>query len=177
MNSENVSVRNIRCTSCDKEAERAPEGWTCDEDDCGAVRNLCAVCAHGELSRERDEARAELEHAYREGGALYEAKIAQREAEAERDEARAEVERLRDSKRSALPPVNPEHEAIVDGMLAQTRAQATKRPICSDAYRRGAEAMREACAQRVTCLADACPCQGKKHAENIRALPIPEDTP
>lgn len=30
--------------------------------------------------RERDEARAEVEHAYREGGALYEAKIAEREA-------------------------------------------------------------------------------------------------
>ncbi len=33
-----------------------------------------------QLVRERDEARAEVEHAYREGGALYEAKIAEREA-------------------------------------------------------------------------------------------------
>jgi hypothetical protein len=41
-----------------------------------------------------DEARAEVEYAYREGGALYEAKIAQSEAEHERDEARAEVGRL-----------------------------------------------------------------------------------
>ena len=33
-----------------------------------------------EVVKERDEARAEVEHAYREGGALYEAKIAEREA-------------------------------------------------------------------------------------------------
>lgn len=32
------------------------------------------------VCKERDEARAEVEHAYREGGALYEAKIAEREA-------------------------------------------------------------------------------------------------
>ena len=31
--------------------------------------------------------------------------------------------------RGFLPPVNPEHEAIVDGMIAKAREGATKRPI------------------------------------------------
>ena len=43
-----------------------------------------------------DDAIATVNHAYREGGALYLAHIAQAEAEAERDEARAELARLTD---------------------------------------------------------------------------------
>ena len=72
------------------------------------------------LKAERDEARAEVEHAYREGGALYEAKIAEREA-----------------------------------------------------FRRGAEAMREACA--VALLADGLVLSRERAANVVRALPTPEE--
>ena len=72
-------------------------------------------------------------------------------------ELEAEVERLREREREAMA-------------VAHTQIE-----LHLSAYRRGAETMREACARRVTCLADACPCQGKKHAANIRALPIPEE--
>ena len=48
-------------------------------EDCRA-RNADMRTMLEQVTRERDEARAEVEHAYREGGALYEAKIAGREA-------------------------------------------------------------------------------------------------
>ena len=73
-----------------------------------------------EALRERDEARAEVEHAYREGGALYEAKIAEREA-----------------------------------------------------FRSGAEAMREACACVVEDADDGVPLQCL--ADDLRERPIPEE--
>ena len=99
---------------------------------CETLRELADAAAYEQglaqrrmmdAQRERDEARAEVEHAYREGGALYEAKIAEREA-----------------------------------------------------FRRGAEAMREACAARIgsdaaLLVSLRAYCEGA-----LRALPIPEET-
>lgn len=76
----------------------------------------------------------------------------------ERDEARAEVERL---------------QREVDEMAAELHALSVKYDASAndtaDAYRRGAEAMREACAQWV---ADYC---SLGRAAAVRALPIPEE--
>jgi chromosome segregation ATPase len=47
--------------------------------------------------------------------------------------------------------------------------------VRSDAYRRGAEAMREKAAAAIVCPAESCPCKGALHARIIRALPIPEE--
>lgn len=68
-----------------------------------AQRVAAALDERNTARSERDEARAELEHAYRENGALYEAKIAQTEAEKERDEARAD-------RRAAMGRVAAEYE-------------------------------------------------------------------
>jgi hypothetical protein len=75
------------------------------------------------------------------------------EARAERDEARAEAARWREEG---------------EGLL---------RYACeaSAAYKAGAEAMREAAALEVECNDAECRCDGDRHAEWIRALPIPED--
>ena len=93
---------------------------------CETLRELADAAAYEQglaqrrmmdAQRERDEARAEVEHAYREGGALYEAKIAEREA-----------------------------------------------------FRCGAEAMREACAQWVDHWVSG------HVADKLRDMPIPEES-
>ena len=83
----------------------------------------------------------------------------------ERGEARAEVERLRELL---------DENAYERGLLARrvTEAQARRdeaRANASKAYRRGAEAMREACVR----VADAHCVPGTRDV--IRALPIPEE--
>ena len=55
-------------------------------------------------------------------------------------------------------------------MLTDYEAKKT-----AEAYRRGAEAMREVAAAVVDCPAPECACEGHPHAFVIRALPIPED--
>ena len=76
-------------------------------------------------------------------------------AERERDEARADAERyLADLRRCASEPY--EH--------AKERAEA---------FRRGAEAMREACA--VALMADGLVLSRERAANVVRALPIPEE--
>ena len=70
----------------------------------------------------------------------------------QRDEARAEVERLH-----RMLPVHP--SSLTDA--------------CTDAYQRGAEAMREACAGAL--LADGLVLSRERAANVVRALPIPED--
>jgi len=94
------------------------------------------------------------------------AKVA--EVERERDEARAEVERLTQRVRelehpkSYLPP-GPE------------RADAVWAANHIAAFKRGAEAMREAAAQDCIELWGKGHLTGTLQAERIRALPIPED--
>jgi chemotaxis protein histidine kinase CheA len=80
--------------------------------------------------------------------------IALADMRAQRDEARAGVERLR----AEAAPMN---EYFTAGYRDGSR----------DAFRRGAEAMREACAKWV---ADYC---SDGRAGVVRALPIPEDKP
>jgi len=89
-----------------------------------------------------------------------------REARRERDEARAEVERLQaELVRVARAEFDRGAKQGVDQALWASRtAQET-------AYRRGAEAMREAAAK----LADDHNVWGTRNA--IRALPVPEDKP
>lgn len=76
----------------------------------------------------------------------------------QRDEARAEVERLRELL---------DENAYERGLLARRMTEAQARR--DEAYRRGAEAMREACAR----VADAHCVPGTRDV--IRALPIPEE--
>jgi len=79
--------------------------------------------------------------------------------ERERDEARAEVERLHD-------------------LLGETRLERTAARVdVAAAYKRGAEAMREAAAQDCIELWGKGHLTGTLQAERIRALPIPEDKP
>lgn len=106
---------------------------------------------------ERDEAREQLDLTKRELG-----RWVDREAKAvrERDEARAELSKLREDYDSVLEA----NVGLLDGApYVDARA----------AFRRGAEAMREACAQE---------CREQAHTESmlecveyIRALPIPEE--
>jgi hypothetical protein len=131
-----------------------------------------------QIERERDEARAEVEHwkaaakqhaenhtaaveafhdASRLRSIIQQARI---KAEDERDEARAEVERLKsDSSWGALRRLDDEW-----------------RTESSAAFKRGAEAMREAakaaCKPVLRSMASR-----SEIAEAIRALPIPEDKP
>jgi hypothetical protein len=133
-----------------------------------------------------DEARAEVEYAYREGGAVL--KQQRDEAikklgvtleqlwatEKERDEARAEVERLTQALAMAEQ---------VSGVLCDDCGWAMKFPNepcrCEVvkqrdvAYQRGAEAMREAAARHF----DKTYGVTRNPQEVIRALPIPKETP
>ena len=81
----------------------------------------------------------------------------------ERDEARAEVERLTDERDELLVRV-----ADAGAELRATR-EAYIDAKWTNAFRRGAEAMREACAR----VADAHCVPGTRDV--IRALPIPEE--
>lgn len=84
----------------------------------------------------------------------------------ERDEARAEVERL---------------QREVDEMAAELHALSVKYDASAndtaDAYRRGAEAMREACARwfATSQVIWMEPDEYIETANDIRALPIPEE--
>ena len=109
--------------------------------------------------RERDEARAEVEQmqnrcAHVHGGVD--------QALEERDEARAEVERLKSESKI--------EQAFTNKYIKRLHDAEAK---CADAYRRGAEAMREACAMLVL-TSNAV--HGRVNADALRALPIPEET-
>jgi uncharacterized coiled-coil DUF342 family protein len=99
-----------------------------------------------ELVRERDEARADA--------AMLEDRLS---------ESRAEVERLADERDELLVRVEDQGAELRATREAYIDAKWT------NAYRRGAEAMREACAR----VADAHCVPGTRDV--IRALPIPEE--
>jgi GrpB-like predicted nucleotidyltransferase (UPF0157 family) len=94
-------------------------------------------------------------------------------------EARSEVDRLTDERDELLVRVANQdaelratREAYNGAQAELTRERIGIRPVDevrSDAYRRGAEAMREACAYRLVLYKDTV------RAEMIRALPIPEE--
>lgn len=104
---------------------------------------------------ERDEAREQLYLTKAELGRWVDRET---KAARERDEARAELRALRKDYDSVLEA----NVSLLDGApYVDARV----------AFRRGAEAMREACAQWV---GDYC---SSARARAIRALPIPEDKP
>jgi cell division protein ZapA (FtsZ GTPase activity inhibitor) len=141
-----------------------------------------------QLTQERDEARAEIEHwkgaakehaenhaaaveafhdATRLRSEIQQARIA---AEIERDEARAEVERLKEALEDAAGDMHQRIRAGYDKTIADCwRAKVAEvEKQRDDAYRRGAEAMREAAANAIP---------SHYSGDFIRALPIPEDKP
>lgn len=123
------------------------------------------------VARERDEARAECESLRKQVSMLnmncethYEhgRKVGRwlDEAIEQRDEARAEVAELR-----------ADYDRVVTDLRRCASEPYEHAPERADAYRRGAEAMREACARHVEG-------EDEMFADNgLRALPIPEDTP
>jgi len=105
----------------------------------------------------------------------------------ERDEARAEVERLRGII-PELPPRAPDGHGLPRyGLRWNGPSEPASVPmadgywapwhLASDAYRRGAEAMREACAECVKRLSheDGLGMGSQRLEGAIRALPIPEE--
>lgn len=153
---------------------------------------------------ERDEARAAVKRAKAEATAWKEsAEAAERFRKSAIAEAEVEVEVLKallNDAREGLDTLavpGSEHNlkwlqdvrARMDAARAKgfTEGHAAGRQAAYDgevtnadlqrAYRRGAEAMREAAALEVECNDAECRCDGDRHAEWIRALPIPEDRP
>lgn len=94
---------------------------------------------------------------------LSETRIDMRDAQRERDEARAELSKLREDYDSVLEA----NVGLLDGApYVDARA----------AFRRGAEAMREACAREVVSYtAWSEPPSLEFLEEQVRALPIPEE--
>jgi len=147
-------------------------------------------------NEERDEARAEIAGlpAWQKGceqalGDLADAEEAIARLYTERDEARAEVESLTDERDELLVRVADQgaelratREVYNDARAELTRERIGIRPVDEvrcDAYRRGAEAMRD------ECIGAACGffmgtqgfCNGDEDAleEVLEALPIPEE--
>lgn len=132
--------------------------------------------------RERDEARAEVErstawHPHSAVGAL---RLI--EAERERDEARANANMLEDrlsESRAEVERLTDERDELLVRVAHQDAELRATREAYRAAYRRGAEAMREAC------IGAACGffmgtqgfCNGDEDALEavLEALPIPEE--
>lgn len=143
------------------------------------------------LQRERDEARAELAGlpAWQKGceqalGDLADAEEAIARLYTERDEARAEVDRLtderdellvrvanQDAELRATREVHNEARAKVDRLKLSARLWADDIDAVSNAYRRGAEAMREAC----IAWARAPENDWEHLAHELENMPIPEE--
>ena len=135
------------------------------------ARMLKAVCAERDQARrdlanaqeaaahveeERDEHKAKREEYAAEARSLRERL---KDAYRERDEARAEVEQMKADVLCLELGLTVSNEAYRAGYKAGKR----------DAYRRGAEAMREACARYIEG-------EDEMFADNgLRALPIPEE--
>lgn len=126
---------------------------------------------------ERDEAREQLDLTKRELG-----RWVDREAKAvrERDEARADADRWkrscnvfreRDWPKAFQATVTSLEREVSDAYEQLAKLRKLSKPWGGDAYRRGAEAMREACAQWIPYIihTDCNP------EEKMRALPIPEE--
>jgi chromosome segregation ATPase len=156
-------ARKVR--HCDEITEERDKALA-DLDEAQA-RVIDAALIHAELVRERDEARSEVERwrtSYdAASGHAVDVRAMLDQVRKELYEARSEVERLTDERDELLVRV-----ADQDAELRATR-EAYIDAKWTNAYRRGAEAMREACAR----VADAHCVPGTRDV--IRALPIPED--
>jgi uncharacterized protein (DUF3084 family) len=107
----------------------------------------------------------------------------------ERDEARVEVERLtdeRDEAQSQQAIAGANYVIAMDALEVATRERDKARAEVSTAYRRGAEAMREACAKvdpyhahrsnaAFARSVDSPASVVRIMQEAIRALPVPEE--
>lgn len=128
------------------------------------------------ITRERDEARAALADATTEWkarrcecGADDFCKIAQ-----ERNEARAEVERLREEcrlRKAERDQVERNGFAVTKGLVDESERMRAKALAYDLAYRRGAEAMREACMD----WCKAWENNGEAIADALADLWIPEE--
>ena len=126
--------------------------WACEERD--------------RLRRELAEAREQRDELERWKGE-HQFSIGLSMALEQRDEARAEVERLR-------AEVHARTQRITEvGVMVATNGNA----LAKDAYRRGAETMREACEACVANLSheDGLGMGSQRIEGALRALPIPED--
>ena len=129
-----------------------------------------------QVTRERDEARAACPDCamWAERSARWHDDM--QRAERERDEARAEVERLRTEVASSLAMASAEADVLRGfGCMEDGDGPCG---VCRECfyrhgYRRGAEAMREACA--VALMSDGLVLSRERAANVVRALPIPED--
>jgi chromosome segregation ATPase len=139
------------------------------------------------LTRERDEAKDKLEHYLRPASATESVRSAAKRrmvldgadaqalenaitlTERERDEARAEVERLTDERDELLKAYAKAYDEWDHSKYSRAEVAV--------AYRRGAEAMREACADCVKHLSheDGLGMGSQRLEGAIRALPIPEE--
>jgi hypothetical protein len=132
----------------ERDEARANYQWmvnrACDEKLDG-YRELGAKCA--QLEEERDEARAKL----------YEANL-------KLDQAYTDAERLRKERDDAIRRITEV------GVMVATNGNL----LAKDAYRRGAEAMREACAEACRPILRSMASRAEL-AKTIRALPIPEE--
>jgi chromosome segregation ATPase len=160
----------IEPVSITEELRARIEELTRERDAANAKHETLSALVEG-YRRERDDLRAEITKAqesfdddgpsgWMPGETAIDALIRTR------DEARAEVESL-----------NRDVECLQLGLTVTNHAYRSGYKAGSrDAYRRGAEAMREACARTVEDADDGAPLQMLADDE-IRALPIPDDKP
>lgn len=133
--------------------------------------------------RERDEARANYAHDRAEWDKAAERmETLMRGLVKSRDDARAEVERLRVQveaheirHRLAASEIRGLLSKLSDALHEGYKAQAE----AVSAFRRGAEAMREAAASRFDCKNDPfdCNCTDQDVADAVRKLALPKDKP
>jgi uncharacterized coiled-coil DUF342 family protein len=134
-------------------------------------------------ARERDEARAERDLARERFENVVQS--ATRYA-VERDEARAEADRWkrscnvfreRDWPKAFQATVTSLEQEVSDAHEQLAKLRKLSKPWEGDAYRRGAEAMREACADCVKHLSheDGLGMGSQRLEGAIRAIPIPEE--
>lgn len=121
-----------------------------------ARRCECSAADACKMARERDEARAEVERL---------------RAEADRWKRSCNVFRERDWPKAFQATVTSLEQEVSDAHEQLAKLRKLSKPWEGDAYRRGAEAMREACAQWIPYIlhADCNP------EEKMRAVPIPEE--
>ncbi len=156
--------------------------WQRERDDARATWK--AVCMNlNDVEAERDRLRDELAEANARRGdlrtALEWANEERDRLQRERDEARAEVERL--TREPAVHPSNltdvvslleDERDELLVRVANQDAELRATRETYRDAYRRGAEAMREACARW---MSEREGISQWVYDDALSALPIPEE--
>ena len=150
---------------------------------CGWAFKIPGEPCRCEVIRERDEARAEVDgmrsQIERLRGVLHIVSLDEYESTssaAEKVHAHARQARVVLNETLAeVTPSDAAHVASLENLFLKACKRAEKWETASkDAYRRGAEAMREACAAAL--MADGLVLSRERAANVVRALPIPEET-